>query len=88
MGLLEEHRRDVMAYYCAAVAERERERMPLIGPSVDRRTLALLQRVYNSDAIKSLVCFVRGQIHTYMKDQQFLADPLRYRGTLRAASKR
>ena len=69
MGLLEEHRDDVMAYYCAAVAERERERMPLIGPSVDRRTLALLQRVYNSDAVKSLVCFVCGQIHTFLKHE-------------------
>ena len=70
MGLGEEHKSDVMAYYCAAVAERERERMPLIGPSIDRRTLALLQRVHNSDTIKSLVCFVCGQIRTYMKHER------------------
>ena len=35
-----------MAYYNAAVAERERERMPLIGPSVCRRTLALLHATW------------------------------------------
>ena len=41
--------------------------MPLIGPSVDRRTLALLQRAVNK-TVKSLVCFVCAQIHTFMND--------------------
>ena len=69
MGLVaaKKHDRDVMAYYCAAVQERERERMPLTGPSVDRRALAMLQQVMNSESTKSLVCFVCAQIHTYLE---------------------
>ena len=30
-----------LAYYVAAVSEKERDAMPLIGPSVDRRSLTL-----------------------------------------------
>ena len=35
----------MLAYYTAAVSEREREHMPVIGPSVDRRVLRLLNAV-------------------------------------------
>ena len=55
---------DMLAYYTAAVAERERERMPVIGPSVDRRTLRLLNAVCNSSTVCSLACFCCCQVRT------------------------
>ena len=57
---------DLMAYYCAAIAERERENMPLIGPSIDRRVFKWLQRASNSEKVQSLMCFVCAQIKTHV----------------------
>lgn len=42
---------DLMAYYTGAIAQKERESMPIIGPSVDRRTFKLLRQVYNNSAV-------------------------------------
>ena len=49
-----------LAYYMAAVCEQERQHMPLIGPSVDRRTLALVCRLANSNTLRCLTCFACG----------------------------
>jgi len=49
------------------VSERERENVPLIGPSVDRRTLSLVTRLANSETISSLACFACSQVHTHVK---------------------
>ncbi len=57
---------DLMAYYNAAIAERERENMPLIGPSIDRRVFKWLQRACNSETVRSLICFVCAQVKTYV----------------------
>ena len=38
----------LLAYYMAAVREKEREHMPLLGPSVDRRSLAYVNQVCQS----------------------------------------
>jgi hypothetical protein len=57
---------NLMAYYVAAIAERERENMPLIGPSIDRRVFKLVQRACNSDAVQSLMCFVCAQVKTHV----------------------
>ena len=35
----------LLAYYMAAVRVREHEHMPLTGPSVDRRTLAMVHKL-------------------------------------------
>ena len=53
-----------LAYYTEAVCQREREHVPLIGPSTDRRTLALVCRLANSQTVRALVCFTCGQVHT------------------------
>ena len=53
-----------LAYYMAAVCQREREHVPIVGPSTDRRTLTLVCRLANGDTIRSLICFMCGQIHT------------------------
>ena len=66
-----------LAYYMAAVREREREHMPLIGPSVDRRTLALVNRAANSDTVCSLMCFVCAQLHTWVASWETLQPPHR-----------
>jgi hypothetical protein len=44
-----------LSYYMAAVGDREREHVPLIGPTVDRRTLTLVCRLANSSTIRSLM---------------------------------
>ena len=62
-----EHKMTALAFYMAAVCEREREHVSLIGPSVDRRTLALLTHLSNRDTISSLVCFACGQVHTHVQ---------------------
>ena len=49
-----------------AVREREREHMPLIGPSVDRRSLAYVHQVCRSETVEALMCFTCGQIHTHV----------------------
>ena len=58
---------DMMAYYTAAVSEREREHMPVIGPSVDRRALRLVNAVCNSTTVCSLGCFCCSQVRTRVK---------------------
>ena len=55
---------DMLAYYTAAVCEREREHMPIIGPSVDRRSLRMLHAVCNSKTVCSLSCFCCAQVRT------------------------
>jgi len=57
---------DLMAYYCAAIAEQERENMPLIGPSIDRRVFKWLQRACSSETVQSLICFVCAQVKTHV----------------------
>ena len=37
--------------------------VPLVGPSVDRRTLNLLTKDYNDADVRALVCFACGQKH-------------------------
>ena len=64
----------VLSYYVAAVSEREREHMPLIGPSVDRRTLALVSRLANSSTIQSLVCFCCAQVRTHVRPWDKMYD--------------
>ena len=46
-----------LAYYVAAICEQERQHMPLIGPSVDRRTLTLVCRLARSETLRGLACF-------------------------------
>ena len=55
-----------LAYYVAAVSEKEREGMPLVGPSVDRRALTLACRLANSDTVCALSCFACAQLHTWV----------------------
>ena len=61
------HAHDVMAYYVAAIDEKEREGMPLIGPSVDRRMFQMLARVADSASVRSLACFACAQWRTYAR---------------------
>ena len=65
----------LLAFYMYAVQEREREQIPLLGPSVDRRTLALVGKVANSDTISSLMCFACAQIRTHVESWNGLYDP-------------
>ena len=56
----------LLAYYMAAVREREREHLPLIGPSVDRRALSMLHKLCCSKNIHGMICFVCAQVHTHV----------------------
>ena len=53
-----------LAYYCCAIRVREREGVPTIGVSVDRRTFGHLVEAYNSNKVRSLICVCCAQIHT------------------------
>jgi hypothetical protein len=52
-----------MDHYQQAISTLEREGIPLIGPSVDRRALNLLTQTYNDENVRALACFVCGQKH-------------------------
>ena len=52
--------------YCHAISQKEQETVPVVGPSIDRRSLALVRDVYNDDSIYSLVCFTCAQIKTHV----------------------
>ena len=56
----------LLSYYMAAVREKEREHMPLIGPTVDRRTLSMVNNMCCDDTVKGMVCFVCAQVHTHV----------------------
>ena len=58
---------DMLAYYTAAVSEREREHMPVIGPSVDRRALRLMNEACKSTTVCSLGCFCCSQVRTRVR---------------------
>ena len=53
-----------MDYYTAAIAMREREHIPRVGPSVDRRTIEHVRETYNSVSIHSRVCLICAQVRT------------------------
>ena len=60
-ALLEKHlETDTVLFtlYAAAVAERERESMPQVGVSRDRRCLQHVGEVFHEEAIGVLMCFV------------------------------
>ena len=54
----------VISYYLAAVCQQEREHMPLIGPTNDRRMLAYVAKLADSKNVVSRMCFCCDQIHT------------------------
>ena len=53
-----------MDYYVAAIEEKERQKMPDVGTSIDRRSFVFLQHYTGSHAIHSLICFICAQIKT------------------------
>jgi hypothetical protein len=55
----------IMAYYTAAIREVERQGVPTIGVSIDRRAFKHLQEKYNSEEIQSLMCFVCAQVKVH-----------------------
>ena len=61
-------------FYTEAIEHQERQAMPAIGPSIDRRTFKLLDEVYNDKDVYSLVCFVCGQVHTHTGLKAYRAD--------------
>ena len=63
-----------LAYYMYAVRERLRDAMPTVGPSVDRRSLAYVQRLAHSANIKGLVCFSCAQIYTWVRSWKRMYD--------------
>ena len=61
----QQHNRSMrMDYYVAAIEEKERQKMPDVGTSIDRRSFAFLQHYTGSHAIHSLICFICAQIKT------------------------
>ena len=48
--------------YKQGIAILQRQIVPIVGPSVDRRTIDQLAQVYNNKRIRSLICFCCAQI--------------------------
>ena len=57
-----------MDYYEEACKEKERQRVPLVGLSVDRRTLRHLQEVLQPKSVQCLMCFVCSEKHLCIRD--------------------
>ena len=55
-------REDSYDYYLEAIAIREQQSMPTVGPSVDRRTFAHVALDMSEDAVQSLICMCCAQI--------------------------
>ena len=53
-----------MDFYVAAIEMKEREHMPAVGPSIDRRQFGHLQQFASSARVHSLICFICAQIKT------------------------
>ena len=53
---------DVWDVYKEALAEQERQRVPVVGAAVDRRAFQTTLEVYNDDSIRSLICFVCARV--------------------------
>merc|ERR1712079_864936 len=63
----------VYSVYMAAVCERERESMPVIGIAKDRQVLRGLNAVL--PGIKSMMCFGCAQIRTHVPLWQLMYNP-------------
>ena len=55
---------DVYSYYLEAIAERERQAMPSLGSSIDRRTFHVLKEDFCEDSVQALVCMCCARIAT------------------------
>ena len=55
---------DNFTYVSEAIAVAERERWPLLGLSVTRRSLNILAKRYNDEQIQCLTCFICAQQRT------------------------
>ena len=56
-GMHEAGCEDVLAFYSAAIRKKEEMHMGLVGVSVDRRTIELMQQAMSSGHVRMLVCF-------------------------------
>ena len=63
-----------LSYYIAAVCEQEREHMPLVGPTMDRKMLALVARLATSESIKARMCFCCDGVYTDVHSWQHHID--------------
>ena len=60
---------------------REAREMPIIGGSVDRRTLEHLYNAYNDETIHSYFCFLCSERHVHVESRDQHEDT-RYKGTI------
>ena len=50
-------------YYLEAIAQREQQKMPSVGPSVDRRAFQHVKADFSEDAVQSLICMLRAYLY-------------------------
>ena len=83
-GVTEPHMKpeDVaFALYNQALAEKERQTVPLVGVATDRRALAHLGEVFYEDNVTALICFVCGCKHLRHDGYDKFGKPMR-KGTI------
>ena len=51
-------------YYLEAIACREREQMPVVGPSIDRRVFRHIRLSQSDEAVRALVCMCCARVST------------------------
>ena len=58
-GAVAEHSYD---YYLEAIAYKEQQKMPDMGPAIDRRTFRHIAQQTNEDAVQGLICLCCAQV--------------------------
>ena len=56
--------RDSYDYYLEAIACREREQMPVVGPSIDRRVFRHIRISQSEGEVRALICFCCARVFT------------------------
>ena len=59
-----------------------RERMPIVGLSLDRRVLEHLSNAYNEATIHCYICFLCAEKHVHVGGFDRNGEPSRYKGTI------
>ena len=77
------HKKDeYLDYYEEACKMKLRERMPIVGLSLDRRVLEHLSNAYNDDTIHCYICFLCAEKHVHVGGFDRNGEPSRYKGTI------
>ena len=70
---LDRLRRDSYDYYLEAIAQREREQMPIVGPSIDRRVFKHIRLSQSEEAVQALICLCCARVFSSTNGDSVIA---------------